>query len=191
MQIIKSLTEFRNKLNIDRNMTTDQISMCAEAIIDGNEFYMLRPEDFNLCFNYAATGQYGEFYGRLDQPMVFGFIREYSIERDAAISRKRDNESDRSNIYEIFQTEPMQKILTDVHDKLKIKEAPKPTERFNRPKDVYQLCMEEFDELCKFSSVPNSPIRMTVYQEKMVDLDGFMRVRIVEMMDELEKGGVE
>lgn len=191
MQIIKSLTEFRNKLNIDRNMTTDQISMCAEAIIDSNEFYMLRPEDFNLCFNYAATGQYGEFYGRLDQPMVFGFIRKYSIERDAAISRKREGELDRSNIYDIFGTETMQKILTDVHDKLKIKEAPKPQEQpRERKKDVYQLCMDEFDELCKVSTIPNSPIRMTVYHEKMVDLDGFMRVRIVEMLDELEKDAI-
>lgn len=184
--IIKSLTELRNTLNIDRNMSESQIAMCAEAIVDSDEFYMLRAEDFDLCFRKASEGAWGEFYGRLDQPMVFGFIRKYSIERDAAIARKRDNESDRSNVYDIFQTEPMQRILADVNAKLSIKEqrdvAPKP----ERKPDIYQLCMNEFDQLCKAAPVPNSPIRMTIYHEKAVDFSGYVAVRVVEMMEEVK-----
>lgn len=166
-------------------MTEDQIALCASDIVDSSEFYMLRIEDFELCFKNAYAGAYGEFYGRLDQPMVFGFIRKYSIERDAAIARKRDSESDRSNIYQVFQTEPMQKILNEVTDKLSIKERtnePKP----ERKPDVGQIILSEFDDLCKAMQLPNSPIRVTMYKEKMVDLDGYMKVRIVEMLDELE-----
>jgi hypothetical protein len=185
--IIKSLTELRNTLNIDRNMSEQQIAMCAEAIVDSDEFYMLRAEDFDLCFRKASEGAYGEFYGRLDQPMVFGFIRKYSIERDAAIARKRDNESDRSNVYDIFQTKPMQKILSDVNLKLLIKEQenqaqqPKP----ERKLDIYQLCMNEFDQLCKAAPVPNLPIRMAMYNGKPVDLTAYVEIRVVEMINEM------
>ena len=186
--IIKSLTELRNTLNIDRNMSEQQIAMCAEAIVDSDEFYMLRAEDFDLCFRKAAQGAWGEFYGRLDQPMVFSFVRKYSIERDAAIARKRDNESDRSNVYDIFQTEPMQKILADVNAKLSTKEqsqhdvSPKP----ERKPDIYQLCMDEFYQLCKAAPVPNSPIRMAMYNGKPVDLAGYVEIRVLEMMEELK-----
>lgn len=186
MQIIKLLTDLRNRLNIDRNMNENQIALCASDIVDSSEFYMLRMEDFELCFKNAYAGAYGEFYGRLDQPMVFGFIRKYSIERDAAIARKRDSESDRSNIYQVFQTEPMQKILREVNAKLSIKEDKPQEQPRERKNDIYQLCMDEFDKLCMDKPVPNVPIRMTIYHEEMVDLDKYMRIRIVEILDELE-----
>jgi hypothetical protein len=185
--IIKSLTELRNTLNIDRNMSEQQIAMCAEAIVDSDEFYMLRAEDFDLCFRKAAQGAWGEFYGRLDQPMVFAFIRKYSIERDAAIARKRDTESDRSNVYDIFQTEPMQKILADVNSKLLIKEQenqvqqPKP----ERKLDIYQLCMREFDNLHQTNSVANSPIKTIMYNNKEVDINGYIVIRVAEMINEM------
>lgn len=186
--IIKSLTELRNTLNIDRNMSEQQIAMCAEAIVNSDEFYMLRAEDFDLCFRKASEGAWGEFYGRLDQPMVFGFIRKYSIERDAAIARKRDTESDRSNVYDIFNTEPMQKILADVNSKLLIKEQESQVQqpKTERKPDIYQLCMDEFDKLCRSMPVPNSPIRMTIYHEKTVDFNGYVAVRLVEMMNEIK-----
>lgn len=165
-------------------MTNEQINYCAESLVDSNEFYMLRPEDLDLCFKLVLSGRYGGFYDRLDQPMVFEFIRKYALERHETIL-EQNKKTQHSNIYEVFQTEPMQKILNEVTDKLSIKERknePKP----ERKPDVGQIILSEFDDLCKAMQLPNSPIRVTMYKEKMVDLDGYMKVRIVEMMDELE-----
>ena len=72
--IMKCLTDFRNLLSIDHYMTADQISYCAESIVASNEFYMLRLEDFDLCFRMALNGELGQIYNRMDQPCVFKFL---------------------------------------------------------------------------------------------------------------------
>jgi len=45
------LTKFSHLLNVDRNMNNNQLIHCAESIVESNEFYMMRLEDFQTCFN--------------------------------------------------------------------------------------------------------------------------------------------
>lgn len=132
------LTEFAGSLNIDKNMNATQLNVCAEDLTESNEFYMLRMEDFKLCFKWARQGKYGEFYNRLDQPMIFGFLRKYMGERDSAIARKRDAEQG-NYMQEVFQSDVMKGILKDVTDKLTIKEEPK--EKVKHP-DLNPLVQE-------------------------------------------------
>jgi hypothetical protein len=183
LSIIKLLTDFRNRLNIDRNMSEIQIGMCAESIVDSNEFYMFRINDFAVCFNNAVCGHYGEFYNRLDEPMVFGFLRKYMIERDTAIARQRDN-SQQNNIYELFQTEPMQKILTEVSDKLTHKEVEQ-MPKFERKPDAFQLFLSEWDKLPtkQFGGVNCKVYKAVEY----VSVNDFMLTRMDEVRDELKK----
>lgn len=177
MQVIRLLTDLRNRLNIDRNMTENQIALCATDIVDSQEFYMLRIEDFELCFKQAYAGAYGEFYGRLDQPMVFGFLRKYSQERDQAIARKRDSETDRSNIYDLFQTDAMKGILKDVTDKLTIKEANE-APKIERKPDIFQIILKEWGNL------PPSEIGgLKTYQNKPMDTTEFLQVRVNELLE--------
>jgi hypothetical protein len=163
-------------------MNEFQIAMCAEAIVDSNEFYMFRVNDFALCFNNAMSGQYGEFYNRLDQPMLFGFLRKYMAERDTAIARQRDN-SQQNNIYELFQSEPMQRILTDVHDKLTHKEVVD-VPKIERKQDVFQLFLKEWDKL---PTEQFGGFNYKIYNgAKFADVNDFMIARLDEVSNDLK-----
>jgi len=183
-KMLALLTKFSHLLNVDRNMNNNQLIHCAESIVESNEFYMMRLEDFQTCFNLALDGRYGEFYNRLDQPMIFGFLRKYMIERDAAIARKRDTEQNNS-IYDIVNSGPVYDILKEVSDKLSIKEAPEPV-KFERKQDLGQLFLSEWDKLPIKS---DGGFVMRIYKNHMFfAVNDYLSVRLMEVSEELREG---
>jgi hypothetical protein len=176
------LTKFSHLLNVDRNMNNNQLIHCAEALVESNEFYMLRYEDFETCFDTALSGKYGEFYNRLDEPMVFGFVRKYMLERDAAIARKRDNEH-ASNIYEVVQTGPVYEILKEVSDKLSIKETPEPA-KIERKMDLGQLFLQEWDKL---PTKENGGVIFRIYNGiEFFAVNDYLSCRLLEVSEQLK-----
>jgi hypothetical protein len=176
------LTKLSHLVNVDRNMNNTQLIHCAESLVESNEFYMLRMEDFETCFNQSLNGRYGEFYNRLDQPMIFGFLRKYMAERDTAIARQRDN-SQQNNIYELFQSEPMQRILNDVHDKLTHKEVVD-VPKTERKQDIFQLFLKEWDKL---PTEQFDGFNYKIYNgAKFADVNDFMIARLDEVSNDLK-----
>jgi len=118
--------------------------------------------------------------------MIFGFLRKYMAERDAAIARERDG-SQQNNIYEIFQTEPMQRILSDVHDKLQHKEVQQ-MPKFERKPDLGQLFLVEWDKL------PTKTIDglvMRIYKDQeFFAVNDYLSARLMEVSEELRNEAI-
>lgn len=83
-------------------MSNDQLAQTISLVQD--EYWMLKPEDFKLCFNNAKKGVYGKVYDRLDGQVIFEWLDKYLKDRmDASESRsirnadlyKKDAEVDR------------------------------------------------------------------------------------------------
>lgn len=183
-KMLALLTKFSHLLNVDRNMNNNQLIHCAEDLVDSNEFYMLRMEDFQTCFDTALSGKYGEFYNRLDEPMIFGFLRKYMLERDAAIARKRDTEQNNS-IYDIVNSGPVYDILKEVSDKLTIKEAPEPV-KFERKQDLGQLFLSEWDKL---PTKDVGGIKYKIYKDyEFFAVNDYLSARLMELSEELREG---
>jgi hypothetical protein len=66
-------------LNLRRNMTDEQIEMCAIEI--NNEFYMLKMSDLTYIFKKIIGGEYGEFYESISIQKVLTWFRQYFDER--------------------------------------------------------------------------------------------------------------
>ncbi len=181
-KMLALLTKFSHLLNVDRNMNNNQLIHCAESIVESNEFYMMRLEDFQTCFNLALDGRYGEFYNRLDQPMIFGFLRKYMIERDTAIARKRDTEQNNS-IYEVVQSDAVYQSLKEIADKLSIKEVNEPM-KLERKQDLGQLLLSEWDKL---PTKDVAGIKLKIYNDhEFFAVNDYMSARLMEISDELK-----
>jgi hypothetical protein len=143
---------------------------------------MMRLEDFQTCFNLALDGRYGEFYNRLDQPMIFGFLRKYMIERDTAIARKRDTEQNNS-IYEVVQSDAVYQSLKEIADKLSIKEINEPI-KFERKQDLGQLFLSEWDKL---PTKDVAGIKLKIYNDhEFFAVNDYLSARLMEISDELK-----
>lgn len=88
--------------NVGKSMSNDQLAQTISLVQD--EYWMLKPEDFKLCFNNAKKGVYGKVYDRLDGQVIFEWLDKYLKDRmDASESRsirnadlyKKDAEVDR------------------------------------------------------------------------------------------------
>jgi len=179
------LLDMTGQLNIDRNMTAVQIAYCAKALAQSNEveIYNLSLEDIQTCFNRGLSGSYGEIYNRMDQSVVFGWIRKYWKQRSEAVARLRDieNGNHRQNIHEVFQNDTMKEILRDVVDKVKFKEEPvvKFEERVIYPKSPFeQMVLDEWDNL---SGDVYSNLKM--YKGNSHDFTSYRKLRFNEEME--------
>jgi hypothetical protein len=65
--------------NIGKSMNDEQVGQTIQLIQD--EFWMLKPEDFKLCFNNAKKGLYGKVYDRLDGQIILEWLGKYLNER--------------------------------------------------------------------------------------------------------------
>jgi len=164
-------------------MTGQQIAMCAESIVE--EMWRFKLDDIDLCFRNGVMGKYGQIYDRMDQMVIFGWLKEYEKERDAAIAKKRDSDQiANNNVYEIFQHPQMKQILHDVTDKLDVKA--KPTEHLKireltREEKMIQDWMKDFDRLyAETTDDISRQTRMIYYEGGWLDQQQYLLLKAKE-----------
>lgn len=164
-------------------MTGQQIAMCAESIVE--EMWRFKLDDIDLCFRNGVMGKYGQIYDRMDQMVIFGWLKEYEKERDAAIAKKRDSDQiANNNVYEIFQHPQMKQILHDVTDKLDVKA--KPTEHLKireltREEKMIQDWMKDFDRLyAETTGDISRQTRMIYYEGGWLDQQQYLLLKAKE-----------
>lgn len=61
--------------NVGKSMSNVQVAQTIELI--QQEYWMLKPEDFKLCFNNAKKGMYGQIYDRIDGQLILSWIQKH------------------------------------------------------------------------------------------------------------------
>ena len=118
--------------NLAQPMKPSQIKQTAELIME--RYYYLKLEEFQLCFKNAMAGDYGTIYNRLDGSVIFEWLKKFDAERDRAVEIKRNEEHARNNMYEIFASPAMQKVLESVVNKMESqKQTPAPEPKRELP----------------------------------------------------------
>ena len=74
-------------------MNSSQVATTINLIIE--DYSMLKPDDFKLCFKRAMRGHYGKVYDRIDGELIFEWLEQYLYERDSEIEILRKNENAR------------------------------------------------------------------------------------------------
>lgn len=160
--------------NLPNPMKASQIEQTTELIME--RYYYLKLEEFQLCFKNAMAGDYGPLFNRLDGSVIFEWLKKFDAERDRAVEIKRNEETARSNMYEIFQSPAMQKVLTDVVNKMEAnKQAPAP-----EPKRVLSPFEKQVQE--EWNRLPENDYdwRMRFYEGSAVDFTTYRRLRFAE-----------
>lgn len=173
------------RLNIDRNMTAEQVRYCAEDIVNSDDqlIYNLTLDELNLCMEKGVKGEYGEIYNRMDQAIVFKWVGNY-IEEKLQVGERIRNVDDgdmRQNIHEVFQTETMHTILTDVVSKLSIKEVKGPDQpRVVTPEqDIINGWMTAFDRYYEKLGNDTGPVRMVPDHEgKLITMNQYLDIQL-------------
>ena len=174
------------RLNIDRNMTPDQVRYCAEDIVnsDNQLIYNLTLDEVNLCMEKGVKGEYGEIYNRMDQAIVFKWLQSY-IDEKLIVGEKLRGQQDgdnRQNIHEIFQTDTMKEILTDVVSKLAIKEVKEPEKPrvMSSQQQLVNSWFMAFDVIYNRCGEDVAGVRVIPYDGKKLTLDEFLEVQLAE-----------
>jgi len=172
--------------NVARNMNPAQITQFARALAETNEYYYLNPGELKTCFDRGCAGNYGQVYERLDGAILYDWIKKYDQERLVEVKRRNQEDMDRNNIYDIFHNETMHKVLTEVHDKLKHKEQPAPTEYKPREKHPIEVQIEsEWDaEIKKGNVVYTGGMRMIDVNGVPMTYTEFYNHRFIQMTEE-------
>jgi hypothetical protein len=165
-------------VNVDKNMNSIQVQMCAEQIVERQWMYSL--DDIQVCLQNGACGQYGELYNRLDMSVIFGWLGKYEVERQAVVREKKKKEIETNNIYEVFQSDIMRDALRTVVDKLpKVADKPEPVR--SKPSEFEQMVMAEWDEI-----EYEKGTRLKHCFEVLMDFDDYRKWRLSEELDKLQ-----
>lgn len=65
--------------NVGKSMSDVQVGQTIELI--QQEYWMLKPEDFKLCFNNAKKGMYGQVYDRIDGQVIMSWLQQHIAKR--------------------------------------------------------------------------------------------------------------
>lgn len=85
--------------------------MAAKMIIDRYYFFTL--EEVRTMLVNGITLRYGPIYDRLDISVISEWCEKFNDERMEAHKKIESYENGNKNIYEIFQSETMKKLLND------------------------------------------------------------------------------
>lgn len=172
--LVCSVNDF---FNLPNPMKASQIEQTTELIME--RYYYLKLEEFQLCFKNAMAGDYGPLFNRLDGSVIFEWLKKFDVERDRAVEIKRNEESARSNMYEIFQSPAMQKVLSDVVDKMEAKkEAPAPEPKRNLSPFEKRI-QQEWNGLTE----NQFDWRLRFYEGQYIDFTTYRKLRFAEEID--------
>lgn len=65
--------------NVGKSMSDEQVAQTIILIQD--DYWMLKPEDFKLCFDNAKKGKYGKVYDRIDGQVILEWLHNYLLAR--------------------------------------------------------------------------------------------------------------
>lgn len=102
--------------NVGKSMSNVQVAQTIELI--QQEYWMLKPEDFKLCFNNAKKGLYGQVYDRIDGQVILSWIQKHienrfqhseqqsiqkhdKLKKETEIIRQQQMQSDKQKTQEI------------------------------------------------------------------------------------------
>ena len=66
-------------VNTERNLTPMQVEYIAAEIME--QYFYLTLGDIRFLMKQGIAGKYGEIYGRLDVPVVMGWVEKYADDR--------------------------------------------------------------------------------------------------------------
>ena len=191
-KVILILTRMTTRLNIERNMTSPQIAFCAEDIVHSTDpfIYNLTLDELSLCMDKGVRGEYGEIYNRMDQAVVFGWIKKYIDEkmREGEKIRIENDDFARNNVAEIFNTPVMSEILHDITDKLKAKYEPEVKQIQSRERtpqeELIQQLIKEFDKEYLNSGCIIGGYKHVEYMGKMTSLEQYVNEGLLHLTEQ-------
>jgi hypothetical protein len=65
-----------NFLNVGKSMNNEQVIQTVDLILQ--DYWMLKPDDFKLCFNNVKKGVYGKVYDRVDGMLILEWLAAYT-----------------------------------------------------------------------------------------------------------------
>ena len=92
--VLYFLNDFDRSINVVNGLTPDQKREVATLIVE--DLPLLTVHDLRVIFRNAKKGDYGEYYNRMDVPMVFRWCKEYLHQRSlkyAEMSRAQHKET--------------------------------------------------------------------------------------------------
>lgn len=91
LYICELVTETALFFNVGKTMNAEQIKQTSMMIAE--DYYYMKPEELNYCFNKAKRGHYGKLFDRLDGAIIFRWLDKYNQERTSICVNKSESES--------------------------------------------------------------------------------------------------
>lgn len=171
-------------LNVTKTMGADQIIQTVDLILD--EFWMLKPEDFRLCFNNVKKGFYGKVYDRVDGMMIIEWLTSYTNGRDNWVEQFRQSENKRMQ-RELDNIKPSEGIPMPDWFKLPEKKAetqPQPICQRSEDQLIVDGLYREFDELYESQRNFDSGKRFVTLDGRKMDALEFINYRFEQIMQQ-------
>lgn len=149
----KIINEVIVSINIPYNMKEEQVVPAVRMIY--SDFWMLKLEDFKLCFQNGIKGKYNESnFVRLDVQVLISWLQKYLAERNEVIENiNSDQQKYFNNIYEQIKHPKMLELLKSISERPE-KEKPIKNDISAERIKVGQEFLKEFDTIY-FEQVKN------------------------------------
>ena len=140
------IREIIESINIPFNMKAEQVIPAARMLY--SEFWMLKLEDFKLCFQNGIKGKYNESnFVRLDVQVLISWLQKYLAERNEVIENiSSDQQKYFNNIYEQIKHPKMLELLKTISERSD-KEKPLKNDISAERIKAGQEKMKEFDKI--------------------------------------------
>lgn len=185
--LVKLVLDVNKFFNYNRTINEPQCIQTVALILECYPDYTI--EDFIRCFKNMKLGRYGKFFEGMDGNKILDCLEQYGVEKENEIIefRKKQSEEAKSSSKEI--NEALLPILKDVVKKLDASEKPKeqkPPRELTESEKLFNGWFAEFDTLYyqqqddKHRKVMRGSIRMVKYNDKIMDCNKFIEVKLEE-----------
>ena len=141
------IDDMQRSIQLTQSMTPFQMEVAAEVIL--SDYYFLKMEEVRMCFVNAISGKYGKIFNRIDVAVICEWLSLYMAKRSVISEKLNSMEAANNNIYEVFNNDIMRNALTEVVDKMKLKEVepekqPEPERKIS---PFEKMVLDEWDKL--------------------------------------------
>lgn len=88
--LVTAVNDLLDFFNLGKTMSGEQVVQTVQFII--LDYWMLKPEDFKLCFDNMKRGKYGTLYNRIDGSIILESLKTYFEARTGHVTGKNDVE---------------------------------------------------------------------------------------------------